>query len=306
MTLPQTMLGTPPLLLINWLWRVSSSTFDCSQRGFRVLMFYTRYYYYYCLMASSSSSSSSTSLVSTEKFKLFHSIDRELYSLLVINLWRDPVESLQILALWLWMERIGYSNVVKKILSLPSILINELADEAIICLTCINQDQFTSQNSDIPLMQSLMEKEVSLKHFHENRFSAIQGVAKIVNEVCIRAVHDIMQQAIERNATQKVMTAHQPTVVVGVPEEERTMFVTFSKGYPVEAWEVREFFTRRFGDCIESLHMQEVESQQQSLFARIVFNSPSIIQVILSGLDKAKFNINGKHVWARKFVPKRP
>lgn len=262
--------------------------------------------------------SSSSSTVSDEQFKLFHSIDREVYRLLVINLWRDPVESMQIMALWLWLERMGYPIMVKKILALPYILINEVADESNICISCVNDNQFASQNSDIPLMQILMEKEISLKYFHDNRLCATQGMAKFMNDVCIRALYDIMQQAIERNCaqisflttTQKIPpSSTQPrlpqTESNDVPPEDRTMFVTFSKGYPVHKWEVKEFFTRTYGDCIESLHMQEVEFNEQALFARIVFYSAATIDVILNGVDKVKFNINGKHVWARKFVPKR-
>ncbi|KAL3625301.1 hypothetical protein CASFOL_030755 [Castilleja foliolosa] len=84
----------------------------------------------------------------------------------------------------------------------------------------------------------------------------------------------------------------------------RTMFVTFSKGYPVAEAEVREFFTWLFGNCIESLYMQEVEPNEQALYARIVFLKPTYIQFILNGQGKAKFSINGKHVWMRQFVPK--
>ncbi|KAJ0090274.1 hypothetical protein Patl1_13588 [Pistacia atlantica] len=273
--------------------------------------------------------------VSQEEFKIFHEIDRELYTILAINLWRDPVDSMQIMALWLWLERTGFNNVVKKILSLPYTLINELADEAVICLNCINNDHSpcSSENNDIPLMQCLMEKEISLRFFYDNRLNAIQGVAKIASDVCIRAVTDIMQQAVERNASQSLADSQKmmaqsfqkslvqpgfqvrfcPNEMVQswtqqneVPADDRTMFVTFSKGYPVLEREVREFFTSAYGDCIESLHMQEVQSTEQSLFARIVFHSASSINVILNGMGKAKFTINGKHVWARKFIPKRP
>ncbi|XP_007012640.2 PREDICTED: uncharacterized protein LOC18588282 [Theobroma cacao] len=276
------------------------------------------------------------SFVSQEEFNVFHTIDRKLYTLLVINLWRDPVESMQVIALWLWLERVGFKNVVQKILSLPYILTNELADEAVTCLDVINNDQLASlsEGNDIPLMQSLIDRDLSLQFFNKHRLIATQGIARIVNEVCIRALRDIMQHAIERNATrsladsQKVMShsLQQPTVQPGLPQvgfgpgadvelpwtqesevppDDRTMFVTFSKGYPVHEWEVREFFTRAYGDCIESLHMQEVPPDEQSLFARIVFRSESAIEIILSGMSKAKFTINGKHVWARKFVPKR-
>lgn len=274
-------------------------------------------------------------IISQEEFNQFHLIDRELYTTLVMNLWRDPVESMQVIGLWLWLERMDYNNVVRDILSLPHALINELADEAIICLTCMNNDEFFSsyEISDIPLMQSMMQKEISLKYFHDNRLGAIQGVLKIVNDVCLRALTDIMHQAIERNVTQNlgdsrtVVQSFQQSLAqpglsqIGfdpndmvlpwpqeneVPPDDRTMFVTFSKGYHVHEWEVREFLIRNYGECIESLYMQEVQPHEQPLYARIVFHSAATIQLILSGVDKAKFTINGKHVWARKFVPKRP
>ncbi|CBI27811.3 hypothetical protein AAG906_009614 [Vitis piasezkii] len=276
--------------------------------------------------------------VTQEEFNMFHSIDRQLYTLLVVNLWRDPVESMQIIAFWLWLERSGFNNAVTKMLSLPYILVNELADEALTCLNCISNHYPSSSpdSHDIPLIQSLMEKEIDLQFFHHNRVPAAQGIAKIVKEVCLRGLKDIMDSAIERNKTQNVMESQMvvpPMVHTGlnkmglggmvdmgygesevgqpwnreieVPPDDRTMFVTFSKGYPVYEWEVREFFGRSYGDCIESLYMQEVEANEQSLFARIVFHSASTIEMILNGMGKAKFTINAKHVWARKFVPKR-
>ncbi|KAK9212995.1 hypothetical protein WN943_002380 [Citrus x changshan-huyou] len=279
----------------------------------------------------------SSSFVSEQELKMFHSIDRELYTLLTINLWRDPVESLQIMALWLWLERTSLNDVVSKILTLPDVLINEIADEAVTCLNCINNDHSacSSESYVIPLTQSVMDKEISLRFFHENRLKATEGVAKVANEVCIRALNDIMQRAVARNAaqsiadSQKMMTAQpfqQSLVHPGfsqmrfgssdvlesvtpeneVPPDDRTMFVTFSKGYPVQEREVGEFFTRTYGDCIESLVMQDVQSSEQSLFAKIVFRSTATIDVILNGMGKVKFTINGKHVWARKYVPKRP
>ncbi|XP_042002853.1 uncharacterized protein LOC121752040 isoform X3 [Salvia splendens] len=89
-----------------------------------------------------------------------------------------------------------------------------------------------------------------------------------------------------------------------VSRNERTMFVTFSKGYPVSEMEVRQFFSRLLGNCIESFHMQEVKREEQSLYAKIVFLRPSFIGAILKGVSKAKFTINGKHIWMRKFVPR--
>lgn len=281
--------------------------------------------------------------VPDQQFNLFHNIDRELYAVLVMNLWRDPVESLHCIALWLWLERVGFKKVVKKLLSLPLVQVSELADEALACLGVINNEKaspLSTRRNDTPLMQSLIDSDLALPFFANHRLIAVRGLARLVNEVCMRALRDIMQQAVERKAHQSFaehslyhqqqQQQHPQQVQVQPPRaapappkvqfgslpaaaqtnevhpDDRTIFVTFSKGYMVHEWEVREFFTKLYGNCIESLHMQDVMPNEQPLFARIVCNSPAAIEYVLNGNVKAKFTINGKHVWARKFVPKRP
>ncbi|KAF4363600.1 hypothetical protein CsatB_010600 [Cannabis sativa] len=296
--------------------------------------------------------------VSQEEFRRFHTIDRDLYSLLVFVLFRDPAESMRVLGLWLWLEQKGFHSIIKRMLTLPHFLINELADEAVTCFTLLTTPDnllasldlnITSLN-DSPLIQCLMKNDITFQFFKaNNRQNSAQEFTNIVEDVCYRAFSDLMHQAIlletssqNHNMVLPTMSFHSnfrraglhfgggsssgssggttelngsslsssssssssvPAVVV--PPDDRTMFVTFSKGYHVYEWEVREFFTRTYGDCIESLHMQEVQPTEQSLFARIVFYSAATIDVILDGHNKAKFTINGKHVWMRKFVPKR-
>ncbi|KAJ1387729.1 hypothetical protein SESBI_39716 [Sesbania bispinosa] len=273
--------------------------------------------------------SASSFSISQEEFFLFHKIDRDLYRILVIHLFREPDECMQILGVWLWLERVGFRNMVKKILSLPNTLINDVADETLLCLSCINNGLITPSSSDgneIPLLQNLMSKEISFQFFYENRVKALQGVAKAVQDVCVRAFTDITQQAMIRSSTERVVET-QKKVMTSLsseseslwfgsfgpcnmrlgsvvqnneePADDRTLFVTFSNGYRVEEWEVREFFTMTYGDCIESLHMQEkVQPNEQPLFARIVFHKVCNIDMILRGATKVKFTINGKHVWA--------
>ncbi|CAL0330281.1 unnamed protein product [Lupinus luteus] len=291
-------------------------------------------------------------------------MDRLLYSILVINQYRDPIESMQVLAMLLWLERVGYRHLIQKITTLPHMLINGIADETISCLKYINTTHFScfsysgyppSQGCDISLLQSIAEKEISALLLYENRDSALRGVAKILRDVCGKAFGDIMQQAIVRNTIEKMEEAHRQRQISEknlklqqqqqlcscsiehchlqdtcnvvkdgddhnqiqvqnlttqeineeqVPADERTLFLTFSKGYPVTEREVEEFFTMLYGDYVEALYMQEVQQGEQALFARIVFRSATIIDMITSSLRKAKFSINGKHVWARKFVPK--
>uniref|UniRef100_M1APM9 RRM domain-containing protein n=1 Tax=Solanum tuberosum TaxID=4113 RepID=M1APM9_SOLTU len=89
-----------------------------------------------------------------------------------------------------------------------------------------------------------------------------------------------------------------------IAPEDRTVFLTFSKGYPISEAEVKEFFTRKFGDDVEAVYMQEVAEDEQALYARLVTRSPALLEAIVDG-GKAKYNINGKHVWARKYIKKQ-
>lgn len=51
--------------------------------------------------------------------------------------------------------------------------------------------------------------------------------------------------------------------------------------------------------------MQEVNTPgEQALYARLVVRPDSATDVVLNGESKVKFAINGKHVWARKYVRK--
>ena len=169
--------------------------------------------------SSSSCSSSSSTFVSQEEFNLFHKIDRQLYTILAINIGRDPIESLQIMAFWLWLERVCFRHVVFRLLRLPVLLINELAEEALAALACIVSDHPPPPSSDeynntnIPLTQNFMKKEISLQFLYANRHTAFEGVAKIRNEVCFRAMKDIMLRALSHrqiSAAAAVVTAPLP------------------------------------------------------------------------------------------------
>ncbi|WJX14134.1 hypothetical protein P8452_04436 [Trifolium repens] len=125
--------------------------------------------------------------------------ERELYEILVIKLSRDSMESMKLLALWLWLEEVGYGNVVQKIYSSSSYtIINELADEGVTCLNCINTNMihssFEFNEDDIPQMCCLMDKEISLKMLYEIKVLAKQGVDMIRGNVCMVALGDIMDQ----------------------------------------------------------------------------------------------------------------
>ncbi|XP_031253902.1 uncharacterized protein LOC116111881 [Pistacia vera] len=265
-------------------------------------------------------------LVTQEQFNTFHNIDRLLFTWLVHSLGRDPRESMQVIALWIWLEQVGQCRyLVANMLKWPATLITSLADEAVLLLTCIESNEKTIDDVHVPLTQRMTKDGVSLKYFHENRLAIIHGVTRNINDVCSKAfvdvlpnvllptVNDIAVQrsllrsdemvemlrrlAISSNSDEQEMNKEEV-----VPQDERTIFLTFSKGYPISKNEIKDFFTRNFGECIETICMQEAAAVEQPLYARLVVYSASVMEVVLDGQSKAKFSINGKHVWARKFV----
>lgn len=251
-------------------------------------------------MASSSSLAPLT--VTKEQFKTFHNIDRILFTKLVHYLGRNSIESMQVIALWIWLEHSGLCrDLVNTLLTWPDTLITSLADEAVLCLSCIQSDEsfpFSLQNIEvIPLTQSITKSRVSLSFFRDNRLKILHAVTKNVIEVCARAfedlvLHEVQNKAIIRDENAENMVKQQlsdygPIVPVmsyydavvqrqhdvlrnevdemlrrmqisssisdekgnhddhvTVPPDERTIFLTFSKGYPISENEIRDFFIR--------------------------------------------------------------
>lgn len=203
-------------------------------------------------MASSSSSSSFADfLVTQEQFNMFHNIDRRLFTRLVCDLGRNPIESMQVIALWIWLEQAGHcQDLVGSILTWPAAQLISMADEAVLLLTCIQNDKTIDLH--LPLTQRMTKDGVSLEYFQENRLAVLHGVARNINEVCAKAFVDILPHvlfpsvadAVLRNNNEIVEMLRRAGKEELVPQDERTIFLTFSKGYPISENEIKGFFTR--------------------------------------------------------------
>lgn len=141
--------------------------------------------------------------VSQEEFNLFHSVDRKLFSRLVVGLGRDTTQSTHVMAFFLWAEKKSKDfNLIPNLLEQwPDPMLNSLADEAIIVLNCIESPNFEPYSNSpfnnekgLPLIQNIMRSNVTLQYFHDNRMEILTAVTKLLNDVCIRAFTDIVEQ----------------------------------------------------------------------------------------------------------------
>ncbi|KAK9081775.1 hypothetical protein Syun_031221 [Stephania yunnanensis] len=225
-------------------------------------------------------------------FYAFHTIDRELFARLVIDLRRDPGYSMLSLALFLWFNNIGFPDVVVKLRSLPDAVVDVVGEEATIILRYLETGtlppsaQPNSLENLIPTIRGLMDSRLTFQFLQEQRIRVLKGVSQFMEDVCSRAFVDIVQRlaVIREREAASTSVGNQPFVmptnfgvrppvvppmapavppryvVVQDPmvpqmgaapmneslaaQQERTMFMTFSRGYPVSEAEVRDYFTR--------------------------------------------------------------
>lgn len=61
---------------------------------------------------------------------------------------------------------------------------------------------------------------------------------------------------------------------------------------------------RHFGD-VEMVNLEKPEDGKPPLYAHVSFYTMTTVLRVLNGADKVKFIINGKDLWARRFIPKK-
>lgn len=287
-----------------------------------------------------------------EKLHVFHAQDREIFFKLVLKFSRHPAEALLVIATWLWLEDFGFGNIFSIILSQPDPLIEALANEAVSCFQCLDFTEPPNSFNQIPLTAKYMKKNISLKIIYKNRYSAIIGIKNFLTTICSRIFSDILQRVLPSSSLSSFNTRlRQPLSIPGFPhptfgsinvmpnefdmynlsiyniphglwgwnanciatENDRTLFLTFSRGFHVTHGEVIELFTKEYGEnCVEGVFMQQDNKNspngnassscgQQSLFAKLVLDSVATVDRVLNGVQKKKFEIHGKNIWARKY-----
>ncbi|XP_010479362.1 PREDICTED: uncharacterized protein LOC104758228 [Camelina sativa] len=151
------------------------------------------------------------------------------------------------------------------------------------------------------------EREKYLEELRNLRLGCLQQVSPNRNVQNVAVAYPLPPPPVgeEANKAAAVRMLAEEERAAKAAADDRTIFLTFSKGYPISEEEVRVYFTKRFGDVIGAIEMQQVEGEQP-LFAKLVLK-PScalMMEEIVSARFKNKFTINGKHVWARKYVRK--
>lgn len=135
--------------------------------------------------------------ITLEELQKYHKTDRKMFPRLILDMMREPGESLLIIAAWLWLKERSFPDIIGKTVGVSDILVGMLADEAVIFLK--------SPDVSTPRMQQLkpgmhftsyvvMDQKLSLQTFDSanERSMAIAGIKNILQTVCSRVFNDIL------------------------------------------------------------------------------------------------------------------
>ncbi|CAN6333746.1 unnamed protein product [Urochloa humidicola] len=89
-----------------------------------------------------------------------------------------------------------------------------------------------------------------------------------------------------------------------VPEDYRSMFITFSRGQSVERDEVFNYFRHKWGDCIVRVLLEKTSCGTPPMYGRIIFRSEAFVSLALNGEERVAIFIREREIWLRKYIPR--
>ncbi|XP_039044802.1 uncharacterized protein LOC120184386 [Hibiscus syriacus] len=180
---------------------------------------------------------------------------------------------MKIVSFWNTLERIGFKHFVYELQQLSDSSLFSLAKDSVLCLQCLyssSQQIFLWLRLDFHEMNKLVSQEILLGFLVKNR----ESIKRMI-------------KGFEGGK---------------VEWEDKTLFMTFSRGHPVSNKEIHGFIVGKFGSCGEAICMDK--NPKWRLFACVVLRSHSDMSRILGGQKLVQKIINGKQARVRRVVPK--
>ncbi|KAK6274995.1 hypothetical protein POUND7_004704 [Theobroma cacao] len=270
---------------------------------------------------------------------LFYTLERVLFNRMVGSMGKNSQQVKRAMALWLMLEEIGYHDLIRMVHSYDDKTIEALFNESLRCLEFIQPNAAPPTDShDTRVSLGLFDEPMNFRFFYYNREFMYKRYVHIMEIVCDKifgenAAIEVDESGLkpvarplgEGSTTSQASTESNQLLLnqdseapklsnlnpganefnpVQTPEDTRTMFLTFSKGYPLSREEIIYFFTSKWGEVVQDVFIELTHPGQDPQFGRIVFTTSLVIPWVLNGQAKAKFFVNRKHLWVRVYVPR--
>ncbi|KAK3145012.1 hypothetical protein QOZ80_4AG0321350 [Eleusine coracana subsp. coracana] len=251
----------------------------------------------------------------------FHRIDRGAYDrLLFLGAGHEPARDA--VALLMWLHRSGACARVDPIARVPALVRDPaaaalLVDEA----RAVLDVHAAASVSATPFLSCLCGDDGARVRRLLLACCPRRGVAEVLHGVGALVfddrLHALVQRYEEEGGARLPSELAAPylrlygtsaalAAAAQIEEEDgRSLFITFSKGFPLTREEIIGFFTEMWGaDCVAKVMMEKTPAGEPPTYGRIVLRRASIVSEVLGGRPLVKLVVNGRQLWARKYVPR--
>ncbi|KAG0528808.1 hypothetical protein BDA96_05G044700 [Sorghum bicolor] len=247
--------------------------------------------------------------VTTVRDVLYHyTFARGVYERLISDCDCHPQVARNVVALLLWFDQ-GTNKIISHLPSMSTSALGHLLDEANCIIHCLRMRNVPGPPT--PLLSALChDSQMDHPHYFAfNQGRIVHGITNLLDGVCTLIFDDRLYHLLRRYQTGLVgrnleLEAPYEHVVVSVPEDCRSMFVTFSKGQPVERDDIFNYLRETWGDCIVRVLMEKTTGRAQPMYGRVIFKSKAFVSLMLNGVKHASLFIGGREIWLREYIPR--
>ncbi|XBH75238.1 hypothetical protein VPH35_102029 [Triticum aestivum] len=226
-----------------------------------------------------------------------------------ISVCGNPEQARNAVALLVWLDQ-GTISAIHHIPGIDVGAVRIVAEEANAILECLRYPKPVFP--PIPSISTLcMQGGVCIEPrffaFHQD--IVVRGVAHFLDGTGKFVFDDRLQVLLRKSETGLVgnppeLMAPYSSMLLDVPEDCRSMFITFSKGMPLLREEIFDYFRKKWGDCVVRVLMEKTAGGSMPMYGRIIFKTEAVVQLVLNGERLIKISIDQRQIWLRKYIPK--
>ncbi|XP_066341223.1 uncharacterized protein [Miscanthus floridulus] len=232
-----------------------------------------------------------------------------VYELLISDCGCHPQVARNAMALLLCFDR-ATNQVISRLQGMSTTCLGHLVTEASCVIRCLKMRNLLA-GPPTPLLSALCQdsRMDDPLFFPVNRDLIVRGITDLLDGVCTLIFDDRLYHLLRRHQTGLVgrnpeLEAPYAGVIATVPEDCRSMFVTFSVGQAVEREEIFSYFRETWGDCIVRVLMEKTTGGAQPMYGRVIFKRRAFVSLLLNGVEHASIFIRGREIWLREYIPR--
>ncbi|KAF2299090.1 hypothetical protein GH714_030539 [Hevea brasiliensis] len=208
---------------------------------------------------------------------------------MVCSMGKNAIQVKKVIALWLVLEEIGYHDLIRAINSFDNTTIEALYLEALQCLECIqpNSIQPTGLSDQAQVFLGLIDEPMNRRFLYCKHDFIYKRYEHVMETVCDKIFGETNAVEVDESGFRPVAKTYgqglagssssEPNEATSqsnlnpdaidfnpaeTPEEFRTIFLTFSMGYPLSRDEIIRFFTKKWGEVVKDVYIERTEAGQ--------------------------------------------